>query len=261
MILHFFSYIHIYICNFIFFFVYFIFFFFVKQKPAYEMRISGWSSDVCSSDLIDLDLETPGLGPAPLPSGLGFLDVVARHAIGLSGGESWAGSLGRSAGQPGRICLISRLPYFAAVCWMRICRARVRIASSRSLPSVGSTGASIHCPVAVRSWRNTLARMPSERSARSRMYTVILNRSPRDCGGTYQSVMITPPKGSAEDSGMKDRVSSEARHRKALTATPPPPVAAAAGWSPPSENRSIPPGPVSFSWVSYVGLLPGPDLG
>src|SRR3546814_7467682 len=28
-----------------------IFFFFVKQKTAYEMRISGWSSDVCSSDL------------------------------------------------------------------------------------------------------------------------------------------------------------------------------------------------------------------
>src|SRR3546814_4031178 len=28
------------------------FFFFVKQKPAYEMRISDWSSDVCSSDLI-----------------------------------------------------------------------------------------------------------------------------------------------------------------------------------------------------------------
>src|SRR3546814_13653508 len=29
---------------------YFIFFFF-KQKTAYEMRISDWSSDVCSSDL------------------------------------------------------------------------------------------------------------------------------------------------------------------------------------------------------------------
>src|SRR3546814_10673217 len=26
-------------------------FFFVKQKTAYEMRISDWSSDVCSSDL------------------------------------------------------------------------------------------------------------------------------------------------------------------------------------------------------------------
>src|SRR3546814_2955141 len=31
-------------------FVLFIFFF-VKQKTAYEMRISDWSSDVCSSDL------------------------------------------------------------------------------------------------------------------------------------------------------------------------------------------------------------------
>src|SRR3546814_7543652 len=26
-------------------------FFFFKQKPAYEMRISDWSSDVCASDL------------------------------------------------------------------------------------------------------------------------------------------------------------------------------------------------------------------
>src|SRR3546814_6434258 len=30
--------------------VYFVFFFF-KQKTAYEIRISDWSSDVCSSDL------------------------------------------------------------------------------------------------------------------------------------------------------------------------------------------------------------------
>src|SRR3546814_2447480 len=28
--------------------------FFFKQKTAYEMRISDWSSDVCSSDLYDL---------------------------------------------------------------------------------------------------------------------------------------------------------------------------------------------------------------
>src|SRR3546814_3494353 len=30
--------------------------FFVKQKTAYEMRISDWSSDVCSSDLIKIDI-------------------------------------------------------------------------------------------------------------------------------------------------------------------------------------------------------------
>src|SRR3546814_14208033 len=29
----------------------FMYFFFFKQKTAYEMRISDWSSDVCSSDL------------------------------------------------------------------------------------------------------------------------------------------------------------------------------------------------------------------
>src|SRR3546814_2855795 len=29
-----------------------LFFFFFKQKTAYEMRISDWSSDVCSSDLV-----------------------------------------------------------------------------------------------------------------------------------------------------------------------------------------------------------------
>src|SRR3546814_3607784 len=28
--------------------------FFFKQKTAYEMRISDWSSDVCSSDLVRL---------------------------------------------------------------------------------------------------------------------------------------------------------------------------------------------------------------
>src|SRR3546814_2346075 len=40
-----------------------MFVFFFKQKTAYEMRISDWSSDVCSSDLVivvdrkkDLDL-------------------------------------------------------------------------------------------------------------------------------------------------------------------------------------------------------------
>src|SRR3546814_9668648 len=34
--------------------VFFVFFFF-KQKTAYDMRISDWSSDVCSSDLRPLD--------------------------------------------------------------------------------------------------------------------------------------------------------------------------------------------------------------
>src|SRR3546814_6995772 len=48
-------------------------FFFFKQKTAYEMRISDWSSDVCSSDL-----KVPKLGP-PLPGDLGRPIVAAQQ--------------------------------------------------------------------------------------------------------------------------------------------------------------------------------------
>src|SRR3546814_2163109 len=41
-----------------FFFVFFLNFFFFKQRTESEMRISDWSSDVCSSDLL---LERNGL--------------------------------------------------------------------------------------------------------------------------------------------------------------------------------------------------------
>src|SRR3546814_5529008 len=36
-------------------------FVFFKQKTAYEMRISDWSSDVCSSDLLGARLQVGGL--------------------------------------------------------------------------------------------------------------------------------------------------------------------------------------------------------
>src|SRR3546814_2696954 len=54
----------------------YIFFFFFKQKTAYEMRISDWSSDVCSSDLIDrpLDVEDRRIGFQPLHFGIAGVD-------------------------------------------------------------------------------------------------------------------------------------------------------------------------------------------
>src|SRR3546814_1836215 len=50
-------------------------FFFFKQKTAYEMRISDWSSDVCSSDLLDehgkaIGEWAPTLSAATLHKGL-----------------------------------------------------------------------------------------------------------------------------------------------------------------------------------------------
>src|SRR3546814_2098969 len=52
------------------------FVFFFKQKTAYELRISDWSSDVCSSDLgrvehvavMDLDVEILECGRAAAPT-------------------------------------------------------------------------------------------------------------------------------------------------------------------------------------------------
>src|SRR3546814_15695834 len=40
-----------------------LFLFFFKQKTAYEMRISDWSSDVCSSDLLAIltKMDTGGI--------------------------------------------------------------------------------------------------------------------------------------------------------------------------------------------------------
>src|SRR3546814_10434149 len=66
--------------------------FFFKQKTAYEMRISDWSSDVCSSDLLPTQSPSPGSGEknfSNLPStplyssasaGLSFLVVMFGHS-------------------------------------------------------------------------------------------------------------------------------------------------------------------------------------
>src|SRR3546814_1143939 len=50
-------------------------FFFFKQKTAYEMRISDWSSDVCSSDL-------QRLGTRPRGDGIGKHGETVRRAVG-----------------------------------------------------------------------------------------------------------------------------------------------------------------------------------
>src|SRR3546814_4021163 len=52
----------------------FCFFFFFKQKTAYEMRISDWSSDVCSSDLPDVPtIEETGIKNVHMPMWYGVM--------------------------------------------------------------------------------------------------------------------------------------------------------------------------------------------
>src|SRR3546814_2425049 len=64
------------------------YFFFFKQKTAYEMRISDWSSDVCSSDLLGAEI-----GYNDMTTGQPYL----RYGGGLStsgrGGQPIPGSI------------------------------------------------------------------------------------------------------------------------------------------------------------------------
>src|SRR3546814_2459036 len=83
--------------------------FFVKQKTAYEMRISDWSSDVCSSDLhapheqcevrvgqtggvAGVDRHWPGFRPRPLCLQLdpGGVKPPARRLTGHAEGFRYA---------------------------------------------------------------------------------------------------------------------------------------------------------------------------
>src|SRR3546814_4928823 len=70
----------------------YVLFFFFKQKTAYEMRISDWSSDVCSSDLQSRQASASRSGATVTPrhSSGGVAD--GGGAVGSGGGGSGAGS-------------------------------------------------------------------------------------------------------------------------------------------------------------------------
>src|SRR3546814_5655117 len=59
--------------------------FFFKQKTAYELRISDWSSDVCSSDLFGLLAvgdQVEGIADVLLHRARGAQPVEAAHGEG-----------------------------------------------------------------------------------------------------------------------------------------------------------------------------------
>src|SRR3546814_3723164 len=60
----------------------FVFFFFFKQKTAYEMRISDWSSDVCSSDLRRVGQAT---GDRLVETGANLVEAF----LGAGAGHEW----------------------------------------------------------------------------------------------------------------------------------------------------------------------------
>src|SRR3546814_3092525 len=74
--------------------------FFFKQKTAYEMRISDWSSDVCSSDL-----DPPAHCHAPRRQHF-FLDIaLVRLAVDVGGGEDDVRNIRSEERRVGKECV------------------------------------------------------------------------------------------------------------------------------------------------------------
>src|SRR3546814_10742586 len=109
---------------------YFVLFFFFKQKTAYEMRISDWSSDVCSSDLQQFG----ALGQVELVVGTEVQDAVFQHQrygiahVGPKGFHLAASDLERALGGN---------------------RGEAEITGPVELPAVGTYGHQCHVGMAV----------------------------------------------------------------------------------------------------------------
>src|SRR3546814_2839792 len=113
----------------------FVLFFFFKQKTAYELRISDWSSDVCSSDLGAVELagavtvagsddavgvQIAGAGALSLTSAQDFtVTSSAGEATGAAmiGGTSQAAAFTGAVAitgadvRPGSVSWVHRAPY------------------------------------------------------------------------------------------------------------------------------------------------------
>src|SRR3546814_5791330 len=73
-------------------------FFFIKQKTASDMRISDWSSDVCSSDLATAD-QAAGVPP----EACGQIQYIVDTACSLQRYDRDASEIGRASCRE-RVC-------------------------------------------------------------------------------------------------------------------------------------------------------------
>src|SRR3546814_1006525 len=113
-------------------------FFFFKQKTAYEMRISDWSSDVCSSDLEDQQAEGDDAQPVEIMAARGQGSRRDRRKGERTGN-------GIHDGTPGNVARRHRLAMLPAVVqsqrdrWRAGCR-RQRAVMTRPGTDGGPTG-------------------------------------------------------------------------------------------------------------------------
>src|SRR3546814_7116831 len=94
-------------------------FFFFKQKTAYEMRISDWSSDVCSSDLAHIR-NRDTLIMTVTATLAGAIGMLANFALFFGGGNNRNNGLGFI----GSLAIMILAPLAAMLVQMAISRSR-----------------------------------------------------------------------------------------------------------------------------------------
>src|SRR3546814_7652455 len=87
------------------FFFFFSVFFFFKQKTAYEMRISDWSSDVCSSDLVGLGFALWGIYSVYLATFNYLADTYHIYASSALAAQSFCRNVRSEERRVGKECV------------------------------------------------------------------------------------------------------------------------------------------------------------
>src|SRR3546814_8487126 len=88
-----------------------IMFFFFKQKTAYEMRISDWSSDVCSSDLVAFEcpgallVAQHGIEAHSVEVAHDHVLPPRRHGVGIAFGDRQRETLRSEERRVGKECV------------------------------------------------------------------------------------------------------------------------------------------------------------
>src|SRR3546814_8542991 len=102
--------------------------YFFKQKTAYELRISDWSSDVCSSDLLAM----PGLAALAGFEGAKAGALASLTVYAVPQVLAAAAPMGPAAVQMGTLVKLTRVLTLGPVCGVRAveigresCRERV----------------------------------------------------------------------------------------------------------------------------------------
>src|SRR3546814_18743330 len=110
---------------------------FFKQKTAYEMRISDWSSDVCSSDLRGLDRHQP----SPHRSARRLSDAGSQHRVRIQArhleGGCRAEDHGTGDAEPGRERQTHQIG--RASCRERVCQSGVDLGGRRIIKNKQKT--------------------------------------------------------------------------------------------------------------------------